>query len=274
MRKLFMILFLTYSFSAYSQLVNYKFKTLDTAEYIVTYSLKFQEDSLNPNNIHQEDMLLFLGTHVSLFLSKNSYNLENELRKFSSQAQLQEWLSSISLTSIASRFGYRIYKNNPKGKITYTEKVIPSLLKYEENLNLFNWKLSEDTATISGYKVQKATCNFGGRSWIAWFSPKIPYNDGPYKFNGLPGLIVKISDTRNQYVFELKSIEKPKKLLLIEFAKRQYIETTKQGFFHAKDAFRNDIVSRARQAGFNSEEQQTAARNMAQRNNPLELKRK
>ena len=47
---------------------------------------------------------------------------------------------------------------------------------------MFEWTIAGDTASISGYNVQKATTHFGGRDWIAWFTPEIPYRDGPYKF--------------------------------------------------------------------------------------------
>ena len=134
--------------------------------------------------------------------------------------------------------------------------------------------MSGDTATISGYKAQKATTDFGGRSWVAWFTPEVPYNDGPYKFRGLPGLIVKVHDTRNHYVFKLLSIEKPKDELMIEYLEDQYIETTKQGFFKANDAFNANLVTWARDKGAGSEAQQNAARISIKRNNPIELKRK
>lgn len=139
---------------------------------------------------------------------------------------------------------------------------------------MFHWKLTNDTSTILGYQAQKATCDFGGRSWVAWFSSEIPFNDGPYKFNGLPGLIMKVYDTRYHYVFEIVSIEKPEKELMIEFVEKEYLEISKLGFFKAEDGFRNDIISRAKEAGLSNEIQQSVARRMEERNNPIELQRK
>ena len=109
---------------------------------------------------------------------------------------------------------------------------------------------------------------------MAWFAPDLPYSDGPYKFNGLPGLIVKISDTRNQFIFEMKSVNKPSVDLLIDIEDKNYIVTTKQGFFKAFDSFREDIINRAKQYGADNDSQQVLAKNMAQRNNPIELIRK
>lgn len=56
---------------------------------------------------------------------------------------------------------------------------------------------------IGEYKVQKAETDFGGRKWTAWFTTDLPYQDGPYKFGGLPGLIVKVEDDKGEYSFDL-----------------------------------------------------------------------
>lgn len=65
------------------------------------------------------------------------------------------------------------------------------------------WKLHNDTKTEGSYTLQKATANFGGRSWIAWFSKDIAVNEGPYKFRGLPGLVFSVEDSKMQHVFKL-----------------------------------------------------------------------
>ncbi|WP_449400375.1 GLPGLI family protein [Chryseobacterium wanjuense] len=63
---------------------------------------------------------------------------------------------------------------------------------------------------INKMNVQKATLNFGGRIWEAWFSTDIPISDGLYKFHGLPGLIVKMEDSTSTHIFELVSTQKIK----------------------------------------------------------------
>ncbi|MGC5745472.1 GLPGLI family protein [Chryseobacterium sp. NFX27] len=72
----------------------------------------------------------------------------------------------------------------------------------------FNWKISDSIKTINELKVQRAETNFGGRKWIAWFTQEIPLSYGPYKFNGLPGLIIEIYDTQKDYIFKLIKSEK------------------------------------------------------------------
>ncbi|SHE99278.1 GLPGLI family protein [Chryseobacterium takakiae] len=65
------------------------------------------------------------------------------------------------------------------------------------------WKILPETTTYQGYNLQKATTEFGGRSWIAWFCKEIPINEGPYKFRGLPGLIFLLSDTNEDVIYKL-----------------------------------------------------------------------
>jgi GLPGLI family protein len=47
---------------------------------------------------------------------------------------------------------------------------------------------------------------FRERSYTAFFSPKIPISDGPFKFSGLPGLILKIASDDGYITFEAINI--------------------------------------------------------------------
>lgn len=80
-----------------------------------------------------------------------------------------------------------------------------------ESNDKIQWKLHKETKKSGNYLLQKATADFGGRSWIAWFTKEININEGPYKFRGLPGLIFEIKDTKDNFTFNLvKSYKLPK----------------------------------------------------------------
>jgi GLPGLI family protein len=230
-----------------------------------------QEDSTNQSNIRKDKFLLFIGANVSEFVHLYKFMNDTAIRRFTTDDQVISYLATPQ-ANIPNAL-YRIYKNYPKGKLTFTDHIPSDTYRFEEDLDLFHWQLTGDTATVCGYKSQKATCNFGGRSWVAWFAPELPHSDGPYKFNGLPGLILKIADTRNHYVFEMTEIQKPGAEVMIDIEDKNYIVTTKQGFFRAFDSFINDFVTRARQSGPGND-LQTVTKNMASRNNPIELIRK
>ena len=272
MKTTFLPILLLFSLSIQAQPSTQVFINLEPAKTIATYSLHFQQDSTNPSSIRKIDMLLFIGENISKFMSKSTYMNDTITRKFSSFEQEQAYY--LNPQRPMPNFIYQIFKNYPQSKLTYTEYIPSNYFRFEEDLDLFHWQLTGDTATVCGYKSQKATCNFGGRSWVAWFAPELPYTDGPYKFNGLPGLIVKVGDTRNHYVFELLSIGKPANTIMIDIKDTEYMQTTKLAFFKAQDAFREDIVNRARQASPDNDSQQTLIKSFASRNNPIELLRK
>ena len=73
----------------------------------------------------------------------------------------------------------------------------------EETNDEMKWKLFPDTQLYNEYKLQKATTEFGGRKWIAWFSNEVNISEGPYKFRGLPGMIFLLEDSENNFVYKL-----------------------------------------------------------------------
>jgi GLPGLI family protein len=89
-----------------------------------------------------------------------------------------------------------------------------------------NWKLTAEKKKIKELLLQKAITNWGGRTWTAWFTTEIPFQEGPYKFHGLPGLIVELYDDKSNYRFELVKSEKyngKKENQFIEISKQQAI---------------------------------------------------
>ncbi|PTT02364.1 hypothetical protein DBR11_04905 [Pedobacter sp. HMWF019] len=104
---------------------------------------------------------------------------------------------------------YQIIKDKQTNKQTILDyvSVIADRFKYTDEPGKLDWKISEQTDTVLSYTCQKATLHFRGRDYIAWFSTDIPVSDGPWKFNGLPGLILKIEDTEGLFTFKLVGLE-------------------------------------------------------------------
>ena len=121
------------------------------------------------------------------------------------------------------------FKDFSKNILTVYLRMPHSAIKdcqYTENIPLQNWKISNDTLTVAGYLCQKATCTLRGRNYTAWFTMDIPIPNGPWKFGGLPGLILKVYDDDRLYVFECTQIEKFKKIYPITmYDSKNYIKT-------------------------------------------------
>lgn len=81
-----------------------------------------------------------------------------------------------------------------------------------EKIPDINWAITNKFKEISSFKAQKATCHFRGRDYTVWFTPEIPVPFGPWKLQGLPGLILSASDKQGDVVFYAKSVNIPYEL--------------------------------------------------------------
>lgn len=80
--------------------------------------------------------------------------------------------------------------------------------KYNEPLGEMQWEiLSDSTITMLDYECIMARTSYHGRDWTAWFTPEIPVQDGPWKFTGVPGLILKVSESKGMHSFSANGIE-------------------------------------------------------------------
>lgn len=239
---------------------------------LCTYRLTFQPDSTDAGNLVQEDMLLYIGESFSKFQSLNRHLIDSLIVDIDSKGGV-EYLQKNGFNAALlprTRFNFAIYKDYPEGKTTVLDKIVNETYRYTESENLFHWKISPEKAVVAGYNCQKATTTFAGRAYEAWFTSEVPVREGPYKFQGLPGLIVKVGDTRNHYTFELIRLRQAGAPAALVFPDGQYIATTKQEFYRGLRDFQDNMA--ARLGVQTSEEASRRTREKAKkRNNPIEL---
>ncbi len=95
-------------------------------------------------------------------------------------------------------------KNLTDKTISATERInLMDKRRFEEAIPQFQWTILPDTTTIGGYHCQKATAHFRGHTWEAWFTEELGIDNGPWKLNGLPGLILqaRTADGTHKYDF-------------------------------------------------------------------------
>lgn len=246
-------------------------KNVDSFSIKCTYDLQFQPDSTDLNSKRSDRMLLFLNGNNSLFISEKKFLLDSadvaDAGKINSG-------SMITVKGGRTDFRYTITKNssNQINTVDYTAR---ERFQYSEPRNIFHWKLLADTATIAGFHCQKAETNFSGRKWIAWFTTEIPINDGPYKFEGLPGLIIKINDSQNYYVFTLSGLEN-KNFTVTSPKLQSPIKTSKEKFFALSKKYNQNKFEMDQQHGITftsgQEEIKKRLQELAKKNNnPIEL---
>ncbi|AUC16809.1 hypothetical protein BTO06_17400 [Tenacibaculum sp. SZ-18] len=236
--------------------------------YKFVYNLTYQPNNKDVDTKLSEQMILFRNGERSLFISRNNF-LNDSL-------VIEERKGNISLDPLEypkTKFYYKILKDFSKDSITVYNEIFLDNFKYTESKKAIKWKITSHTTKINGLKCQKAVTYFSGRYYDAWFTNEIPISDGPYKFSGLPGLIVKISDSKKHYIFELVSqskVNQPYPNLIPN--KRLYI-TNKKTFFKKQKEFKDNIVTKISQSGFTLDKKhvkKVKERNK-KRNNPIEL---
>ncbi|WP_281847448.1 GLPGLI family protein [Olleya namhaensis] len=105
----------------------------------------------------------------------------------------------------------RNYTNLNTNKLSSTETITfdKSLYLVTEALPKLEWDLSHaDTLKIGTYICNKATTSFRGRNYIAWYTNDIAITFGPWKFHGLPGLILDMYDETHKFEWIVTKISK------------------------------------------------------------------
>ena len=129
-----------------------------------------------------------------------------------------------------------IFKNYPKGKLTHTEKVCMDWFRYEEDMPQVEWELTDSVTNVLGYECHEAKCNFRGREWTAFYTDEIPLMEGPWKLQGLPGLIMKASDKEGHYNFECIGIKSDANRPITIY-KVPYNTTSRAKYYDAKHRY-------------------------------------
>lgn len=86
-------------------------------------------------------------------------------------------------------------------------KYIKEEFVVQDTLNLPNWNILDEIKTINNHQCRKATTTFKGRNYEVWFTFDYPTKFGPWKLNGLPGLIIIAKDEKNEVFFEATEID-------------------------------------------------------------------
>lgn len=99
------------------------------------------------------------------------------------------------------------WQNYPQGKMTSVETIPPYQYLTSENIEKMEWTLLSEHDTICNRLCQKASGKYGGRTWTVWFADNLPTLFGPWRLQGLPGLILRAISDDGIHIFECRKIE-------------------------------------------------------------------
>ncbi len=155
---------------------------------IVKYQQKFAEDVLH---LHKESMLYF-GANSSKYI----YNVS--LENISEFNQGQMFIQKEN----ANEIGDVVYYDKKENELLLSLFLNTSSTRYSVTDDAkMNWNVTGKSKKIGVYNCREAKTEFRGRSYTVYFTPEIPVNYGPWKFRGLPGLILEVADSKNEVSF-------------------------------------------------------------------------
>jgi GLPGLI family protein len=203
----------------------------------IKYKMTSQPDSMDATKKNSEFMTLLIGKNQSLFCATQYLAMDSASTAEHKKGN-KTGISFAFLQANGTKNWLSVFKNDTDLIVTdqIARFIIPQeIVFYKEPKNQFNWKILPDTASIGGIRCQKAETAMGGRNWEAWFAPSIPVADGPYKFNGLPGLILQVYDKKKYWQFDLASIQNINKSLQLNFLDKKPVPIKdKQTFLSRK----------------------------------------
>lgn len=151
--------------------------------------------------------------------------------------------SVIRVTRNYKEQGNSIILRNFQGPELLTERtrIFGANYSYHEPLPLpMKWEETLKTDTICGYLCQQAVCTFRGRTWTVWYAPEIPVPYGPWKLEGLPGLILKAEDATGEHLLEAMVIRKPAAHQIAVMDRKYFPKTKRQKVYELNKRYRQN----------------------------------
>lgn len=199
------------------------YNCIDTTKITIRYNFKYKLHHTD-KSYFEDIRVLQIGTRV--------------IKEFSEIA-----FRGDSLATIYAKKGMNI-QSNPNGIFPYElfynigEKRLDvkcrlsgqsGVLLYQPRHRDIEWEYSqEDCEPIHGYTCNKATAVYAGRHYTAWYTIDVPTQYGPYRFMGLPGMVVKLEESTKMYEWQLISVNAKSRQPVFNYTYDEEIETDEE----------------------------------------------
>ncbi|SHF86221.1 GLPGLI family protein [Chryseobacterium sp. OV279] len=169
--------------------------------YRFVYEYKMKPDAAKKDSVITDYMNLDTDGKKSYFQNGVKYERDSTYNADKSYPAL------LKSRQYDRNLNYTVEKDYAQKTINFYDKYKTVSIITSDN-EAPKWKIVNDFKKINKMNCQKAVADYKGRKWEAWFSKDFPVSDGPYKFTGLPGLVVSVKDSENDHVFDLVQIKK------------------------------------------------------------------
>lgn len=167
----------------------------------------------NAGHVRKDDYILLSGKEGSMFYNPTALWMDINSKD---DAACQAYGAMASALQEAGRWdevpnrtvSMYVFKDFDKQDKKVYDDYNDQFAVYHEPFSEMQWEIVDDsTKTVLGYECLMARSSYHGRDWTAWFAPEIPVHDGPWKFAGLPGLILMATESEGMHSFTANGIE-------------------------------------------------------------------
>lgn len=242
----------------------------DEATIQAVYQFKHMRDTTRPGFFHREEMGLLVSKTSSYYYSVTGKRQQENLQAKAAEAQatgsnevnIGVWKPTTNESLYSFQKDKELYKLIHFQTNTYLIK---------EKVPALSWDIGKETKKINNYVCQSATAQYGGRKYTAWFTTDIPLRFGPWKLQGLPGLILEATDDKNEVQFECIAVNTGGHFGEIKLPEKA-INTTQQAFDRMREGMKTGGASSSTEGVMiiSSKVQGSGRPSKSSFNNPLE----
>ncbi len=213
----------------------------------VEYAFNYVQDTIDKNNIRIENMSLYVNSHGDSYYISSPKIKADSINFIRKDEVLIPGNGPIRIADFS--------RDIPKFKIQYSLEKIGGVYKIrttiplrfyliEEQILPMDWRLLNETKEQYGYRLKKAEIDCFDRRWVAWYTEEIPFHEGPYKFKGLPGLIVELHDENKWFHFQLNQVKLHSSTYTIFENYRQFLPVERDAYTKIMEKYlKNPLMS-------------------------------
>lgn len=185
-------------------------KILEPAKYIATYTYKYARDAAHPEDKREGLTVLEIGDRYNRYCDYYMLKFDSVMDR---AARTNASMAEVTPSSLAALKNLKFNENiviDKQKNVETVQRTAGTITKYQykEDCPQLKWEMLDGDTIIAGYHCSKAKTSLFGRDYVAWYAPEINMPYGPYKFNGLPGLVLAVTDTADNFEFTLDGLQK------------------------------------------------------------------
>lgn len=203
----------------------------------IHYEFIHINDTLQPDKPHKEEMVLYLGQHATLYGSYVAQRMQQQIRK---QMEDVAFDGNLTITGSGRSTPESYYAHASTQQFTLLYGLGGNRYLVDEDYPAIDWEIIDETKEIGGYTVQQAIGQFKGRTYTAWFTTELPFTGGPWKLQGLPGLVLEAYDRGEEVQFRYAGFEKPEEEEATVSLPQNAVRTTRKALDKLIEAFQKN----------------------------------